>query len=212
MSKQNSRKPADSKSGKVSGPKKLDLEQLYGKVLALVVRHSPSEMTYSQIARLTGVPRPTLYYYFGKSTESLFREALRYGMKRFVLMYEFDREITFPDWKSFQKDRLLAAFQFVQRFPWAPALYFRYRNHPGEWGQEIRVIEKSYLKRMAEIWKRLNKTDVDESTLRITAYIKVGVLWGMTSESEIWFNPHTDLNQLAGRMTDLVTTALESTN
>jgi AcrR family transcriptional regulator len=212
MSKKNSRKPADKNSGKLSGQKKLDLENLYGRVLALVVRHSPSEMTYSKIARLTGVPRPTLYYYFGKSTESLFREALRYGMKRFVLMFEFDRGSEYPDWNSFQKDRLVAAFHFVQRFPWAPALYFKYRNHPGEYGKEIREIEKHYLMRMAEVWQRHNKTKPDEKTLRITAYLKLGVLWGMTSEFDIWFNSETDLVTLAGRMTDMVTDALESSS
>lgn len=209
MSKKISRKGADENSEKVSAQKKLDLENLYGRVLALVVRHSPSELTYSKIARLTNVPRPTLYYYFGKSTESLFRESIRYGMKRFVLMFEFDRETPDADWSSFQKDRLHAAFKFIQRFPWAPALYFKFRNHPGEWGMEIREIEKHYLKKMTAAWERMNKTKVDANALRVATYLKLGLLWGMTSEFDIWFNSQTDLEALAGRMTELVTVALE---
>ncbi len=215
MESKNSKKGTDKNTRKMSAEKpqhkKLNLEQFYGKVIALVVRHSPAELSYSRISQLTQVPRPTLYYYFGKDPEAMFQEALRYGMKRFVLLYDFEKGVQSANWKSFQKERLRAAIDLIKRFPWAPALYFRYRNHPGEWGKEIREIEKNYMKNMAEVWKRFHGKAPDEKALRVSAYLKLGLLWGMASEFDVWFKNEStaELEKIVDQMTDWVTQGLE---
>jgi hypothetical protein len=82
-------------------PKKLDLDTVYQRVLNALVRLQPKDLTYSKISRFTGVPRPTLYYYFGNQVENLVNESVRYGTRIFLQVYEMgeDGEMT-ESWGS----------------------------------------------------------------------------------------------------------------
>lgn len=195
--------------------KKLDIDKFHGKVLQLLTQRQPQELSYSALARMTGVPRSTLYYYFGKEPESLFDDAVQFGIKKFVHLYEFDNDLSrFSDWSAFQKKRLFEALVLIRKYPWAPGLYFRYRNHAGRWGQQIREVEDVYCKRIALAWENFHKRKVDPKAIRLASYLKLGLLWGIASEKEVWFADQDDraLELLAAEMTQVVTFCLSREN
>jgi AcrR family transcriptional regulator len=192
--------------------KKLNLEQFLGKVLGLLSKHAPSDLSYSQLSRLTGVPRPTLYYYFGKDQAKLFEEAVKFGMKAFMQLYRFDEDLgRFTDWRSFQQARIHEAILLVGRHPWAPGLYFRYRNHPGKWGKMIRDAEDLYCRQLGKVWEGFHGKTPDPKSIRLSGYLKLGVLWGVAAERESWFEGQSEksLLELSTQITDLITPCFE---
>lgn len=166
--------------------RKLNMEQLLTRIVELMVRHSPRELSFSRVARLSGVSRSTLYYYFGNNRQVMVQEAVRFGMKAFVQLFQFDKDLTYPSWEDFQEVRMRRAVRMVQRYPWAMNLYFRYRNDPGEMGTQIREIEKTYLEKVAQAWVRYQKSPPNLIALRFACYVKLGILYGFANDSLPW--------------------------
>jgi len=161
---------------------KLDLDTVYQRVLNILVRTQPRDLTYSKLSRLTGVPRPTLYYYFGSSVESLVQEALRYGMKIFLQIYAVGEDAAISDWSQLQKTRMVRSLQLIRQYPWGPGLYFRYRNDQGKVGQTIRDVEHQYLLELAGLWKKVTGKAPDPSVLKLSGALKLGLFFAVSSE------------------------------
>lgn len=167
-------------------PGKLDTRKVYYTVLELIVQHRPSAITYSMIARKVGIARPTLYYYFGNDLAKLISESVRHGMKLFTRLFEIEKGKTYRNWNEFQRRRLSKAYRLVERYPWIPTLYFRYRNTQEPWGQEIRAVEKLYSDAIRREWKKQHGKEPSAEAIRVSNYMKLGILWGMASEKEAW--------------------------
>lgn len=158
--------------------KKLDLDDLLAKIVRLFVRHHPSTLSFSKVSQLTGVPRSTLYYYFGNSRENMLEEAVKFGMQTFVSLVSFDHGTDYPDFRTLQIKRFEATLQLIRKYPWAPALYFRFRNDPGRLGERVRDIELKYNEKMAKVWAKYNNgTPPDEDALAVTGGMKLGFFW-----------------------------------
>lgn len=187
-----SEKPASGTAAPRKASRKLDLDALLIKVLNLLMNHNPSKLTFSQVSRLTGVPRPTLYYYFGNSPKTMIDEAVRHGMKSFTRFYALEQQTEARDWETFQRDRLRDVVALIRKYPWGPALYFQYRNNAGEFGDTVRDIEEKYVQRIGMMWKRFNGTEPDVRALRMSSYLKLGFLWGITLDRELWLGTSDD--------------------
>ncbi len=176
---------------KASGARtKLDLDRVLTRILELMVQHPVSTLTFSKVARLSKVPRSTLYYYFGSDRNAMIREAVKFGMSAFAQLLGFEKDQKLSNWQEFQQARISAAIEMVRRFPWAPGLYFRFRSDPSKLGETIREVEDQYLKRFVSAWKRYGVTGdqkPDPMALRASAYIKLGLLWGIAADSDQWF-------------------------
>ncbi len=166
---------------------KLDLDALLTKIVELLLRHSPQELSFSRVSRLTRVPRSTLYYYFGSSREAMIEQAVKFWMEKFVQLMTLTKTSDYSDWESFQEARLKSSTQLVQKYPWAPHLYFRYRNDPGKLGDRIRQIEIEYVNRLASSWKNYAGKPADVLAVRLSSYLKLGLLWGLAVDGSLWF-------------------------
>lgn len=187
--------------------KKLDVNALLTTVLNHLTYHSPQKLTFSSVSRLTKVPRPTLYYYFGNSPKTLLEEAVRFGLKTFVRMNSFDRPTKATNFHDFQKERLLDVVGLVRNYQWAPGLYFQYRRHHGEWGDIIRSVENEYVERMRKAWKKYHGVDPDARAVRMASYLKLGLLYGITLEPDLWLKEGRDkvIPELMDRFAKMVT-------
>lgn len=168
--------------------KKLNLDQLLVQIVELLTRHSPQSLSFSKVSRLTGVPRSTLYYYFGSSREKMIAEAVRFGMQAFVQLTALERGDQ-KTWDSFNKERLLRAVEIIRKYPWSAGLYFRYRNDQSQLGENIREIEAKYITKMRERWGNFHGKPADLMATRSASYLKLGLFWGLATDHEIWFDP-----------------------
>jgi len=161
---------------------KLDLETVYQRVLNTLVRLTPRDLTYSKISRFTGVPRPTLYYYFGNQVENLVRESVRYGSKVFLQLYEVGEDDSAPDWKTLQFNRMVRSLRLLREHPWSAGLYLRYRNDAGAVGKTIREVEKHYLQEVARLWKKMHGRAADPDVLKYSGALKLGLFFALASD------------------------------
>jgi hypothetical protein len=201
------------KAASATKRKKLDVDNLLTGVLSHLLHHNPYKLTFSRVSKLTQVPRPTLYYYFGNSPKNLLSEAVKYGMKAFVRLQTLEKPTNHPDWASFQKDRLRSVIKLVKRQPWAPALYFQYRMNAGEWGTAIREVEDDYIRKFSEAWKRYHGKAPDERAVRMGAYMKLGLLFGMALDADMWLKPGNEktIDELVEKFNALATEVVSLT-
>lgn len=166
-----------------------NIEQVYEKLLPLLARHSPESLSFSKISRWVGVPRSTLYYYFGSDLQTMILEAVKTGAKSFVQSSFIKNYTSFASYYEFQRSVVEQSYKFVQKYPYSPYLYMRYRSEPGNLGIEIRRVETTYFHKHAEAWTYFHKTKADPLALRLMTYLKLGVLYGLETDHETWFSP-----------------------
>lgn len=200
---------ADKKTTKVPKPKsnKLNLDLVFLHILELLRSRYAEDISFSLISQKTKTPRSTLYYYFGSDKTKLIQEAVRFGMSQITRLWQFsenDMKEKFKNWDDFQNWRFHRSIEIFSEFPWIADLYFRYRNHSDFIGVEIRYFEESYLKRNAEAWRFYYNNQVPPDRLRLTTYIKLGILWGISQEPNLWLNKKDSLSKLAGDISKLV--------
>lgn len=159
--------------------KKFDLDATRIKVIELLLRHQPHELSFSKVARFTGVPRSTLYYYFGSSFKGLIDDAVKFGISKFTQIETIDDFKNYKSWEEFQLSRLKRAVAVIREYPWAPLLYMRYRVDNGALGENIRHMEKAFLGGHSKVWEYFHKSPPRQENERIVAAIKVGFLWGI---------------------------------
>ena len=201
------KKPTDTR--RISSAGRFDLDAVLATVVRLVTIHAPESITFSKVARATGVARSTLYYYFGNSKEAMIEEAVRFGMIRFVQLSSFGDAQDYPDWATFQKERFLDSAKFIRRNPWAPGLYFRYRNDRGKLGEGVRQVEIDYLRKLQESLSIHGGPKVCTRALRVSTYLRLGLLWGVAQEPELW-QDEKQTEALSELMTHVATLVMES--
>ena len=209
---------AEAERSKLNQDKKarLDLEYTMVKIISLLMRHTPHELTMSKISRFVNVPRSTLYYYFGKDVPSLISEAARFAMKQFVQADTLEDFKSFATWKDYQYHRLSATVALVQRFPWATRLYFRYRDDPGVMGKTIREVEEEWVKGQRKALKYYSASINHETRYeKIAGSVKLGFLWSIAilaeekGKNKTLFEPK-EFEYLVGKVADLCSEFLES--
>ena len=121
-----------------------------------------------------------MYYYFGKDVFNLMNEATRFAMKKFTVLDKLQDYRSFPSWHAYQVARLKRVVEIIQKNPYGPRLYFRYRDDQTSIGTTVRKYEKEYLKFMREAWLHFHKTKPAEDFEGIAAAIKLGFLWGLS--------------------------------
>lgn len=162
---------------------KLNLDQVMVKMIELLLRHDPQTLNYSKISRFIGIPRATLYYYFGSDLNKTFEEITRFGFNHFAQLESLDKAKDFDTWEDYQNKRLGRACSVVEQFPWAPRLYFRYRESQHTVGAIIRELEKKYLLGIRNAWKHFHKNTPEPRHQQIAGALKLGFLFGIALEA-----------------------------
>jgi AcrR family transcriptional regulator len=166
---------------------KLKLERVLTQIIEMMLIHHPSTITFSRVSRKTGVPRSTLYYYFGSTQEAMLVEAARFGMSAFTQLTSLSKGGRHRSWDEFQLARFRVSTQVMRKYPWAPGLYHRYRNDPGAMGDRIREAENRYVREFAEVWKKYHGRAPSEHGARLSTYLKVGLFWGLSVDPKLWY-------------------------
>jgi len=166
---------------------KLALDQLNAKIVDMLNRHSPMDLTFSKVSRWTSVPRSTLYYYYGNSREKMIQASVIAAVTDFLGL-QSRRPITdFNDWISYQSYLLEKAARLIERYPWAPELYFRFRTDPNYIGQAVRDIEEKYFMERFQGWEYFHPNEKPEwEAMRMVAVLKLGMLYIFQIDSDLW--------------------------
>lgn len=160
---------------------RMNLDRLLLDTVKVVTKHPPHTLTYSKLSRFLKVPRSTLYYYFGKDVYNLLNEATRFAMKKFTVLDKMQEYRTFPNWQNYHAARFRRVVEIVQKNPWAPRLYFRYRDDQSSIGNAVRKAEKEYLAFSKEVWMHFhNGKAPSEDFEGLAAALKLGFLWGIS--------------------------------
>jgi hypothetical protein len=115
---------------------------------------------------------------------SLISEAGKFAMKQFIQADSLEEFKNFKSWEEFQTNRLMAAVKLVERFPWAPRLYFRFRDDPGFMGSTIREVEEEWIKGQRKAIKYYCSDIPAAKNEKVAGPIKLGFLWSIAIQTE----------------------------
>lgn len=183
---------------------KLDINALLFKIVGLLDRHPPRDLTFSRVSQLTKVPRSTLYYYFGNSSSKMIEEAVRFGARWFSQLYAVGEDRNAASWEEFQNRRLRRVVRMIEVFPAAPALYFRYRNDNSILGQTIRDMENQYASEISAIWKNYQGTDANPLAIRMMGAWKLGFMWGLAIDLKAWQGHPKELEKMISLFNNVI--------
>ncbi len=135
-------------------------DRQYWKVLDAVIRldvtrgHLKWKLT--EVSRLSGVGRPLIYYYFGKSKPEVIHTAMKViGDEFFGLSPE-----RIQLWESGQvKESLLRTRELLTRAPHVAQFYFFWRHQKGEIGEQFRALEKRYRRKLHQLVPGLSEAE-----------------------------------------------------
>lgn len=179
--------------------KRINLDKLLLDTVKIVTKHPPQTLTYSKLSRFLKVPRSTLYYYFGKDVYNLINESARFAMKKFTVLDKHQDYKSHATWKDYQVARLQRAIELIQKNPWAPRMFFRYRDDQSSIGNTIRKAEKEYLYFMREVWMYFHKGKApNEENEMLAASLKLGYLWGISVGVSPLLSNRPNANPLSG--------------
>ena len=134
----------------------------YWQVLDTVIRLEVSKghllWKMTDLARLSRVGRPLIYYYFGKSKEEIVQTALKIiGDEFFGLSTE--RIALLKEGQLLES--LLRTRELIKRAPYMPVFYFHWRHQAGEIADQLKDLEKRYLKKLAAVYPKKSPQDIE---------------------------------------------------
>lgn len=169
---------------------KLNLNQLNAKIVDMFNRHPPLTLTFSKVSRWTKVPRSTLYYYYGNSREKMIVAAVNACVIDFLSLDTELNPARFDSWFDLQVAFLQHTSEIVDRYPWAPDLYYRYRMDPGYIGTSVREIEEKYFFERTKSWLHFYpKIKPSLTATKMASALKLGMLYGVQIETAAWCGP-----------------------
>lgn len=129
----------------------------YWKILDAVVRlevvKGHLRWTLSDLARLSGVGRTLIYYYFGKSKKEILRVAMKLIGDEFFGLSEDRMKM----WAEGQvRESVLKSRELCKKAPHMIEFYFHWRHHEGDLCDELVSLEKRYLRKIKSVKPHLS--------------------------------------------------------
>lgn len=119
--------------------------------------------TIAELSRQCRIPRPTIYYYFGKSKKDILLSAVKIlGEECFGLTQR--RLELWQDGQGLSSVR--ESRKFLQDHPELTSFYFSQRHKSHEIGEAIRSLEKKYLEKFSRFFDDASSSQAD----RIAAF------------------------------------------
>ncbi len=127
-------------------------------VLRLEVVKGHLRWKIADLSRLSGVQRTLIYYYFGKSKESILETALKFIGDEF---FGFSAE-RMALWKEGKiKESIVRGRELVAQAPHVTQFFFHWRHQKSEVSTQLRNLEKRYPKKLKEFFPNLSQTDCE---------------------------------------------------
>lgn len=136
-------------------------------VLRLEVVKGHLRWKIADVSRLSGVQRTLIYYYFGKSKESILENAMKAIGEEFF-GFTSERLQLWKDGKV--KESVMRSREMISKAPHLVEFFFHWRHQKGEISTMLKKLERNYPKKLREIFPHLSELDAD------AAYT---IFWGM---------------------------------
>lgn len=142
-------------------------------VLRLEVSKGHLRWKIADVARLSGVQRTLIYYYFGKSKESILENAMKTIGDEF---FGFSPE-RIQLWKEGKiKDSILRTRQLIKQAPHVIEFFFHWRHQKSEVTSHLKTLERRYPRKIREIYPHLSEADCEAI---------FAVFWGLVLVPEL---------------------------
>lgn len=141
---------------------KITKEEIYWKVLNAVLnldfKKGHQKWTISEVSRMSGVGRPLIYYYFGRSKISLLLEAVRLIGEELMGLNE--NRLKF--WESGAiAQSVITSRNILQKTPILGSFYLAHRFKESEIGAALRQLEKEYFKKMKIFFPKASSSELE---------------------------------------------------
>lgn len=127
-------------------------------VLRLEVVKGHLRWKMADLSRLSGVNRPLIYYYFGKSKEVILETAMKsIGDEFFGLSTE-----RMQLWKNGKiKESILMTRTMIAQAPHVAEFFFHWRHQKSEVASHLKSLEKRYPRKLRENFPQLSEADCE---------------------------------------------------
>lgn len=114
---------------------------IFDSVIKLDITKGHMAWSISDIARVSGISRPLIYYYFGKSKENIMQTAVDYLGKEYFGLSDDRMEL----WKQRNiYESVSRSRKLWQKSPYSYSFYVMRRDLQNPVGETIRDLEKKY--------------------------------------------------------------------
>ncbi len=127
--------------------------------MALDFKRGHQKWTMAELSRVSGVKRPLIYYYFGKSRVEILLAAVKVlGEDCFGLS---DRRVEM--WKRGEMDQSIReSRKFLQDQKELAGFYFLHRAKDNAVGEALRLLERKYREKFCRYFPSLNKNQQEQ--------------------------------------------------
>lgn len=129
-------------------------EEIYWSVLNAAIlldfRRGHLRWSMSELSRMSKVTRSLIYYYFGKSKESILLEAVKMIGEEFFGLNPARLKL----WSQGRiAESVIETRRLVEKSPNMSAFYSVYRNDDSKFGESIQSLEKEYKQKLKKFFK-----------------------------------------------------------
>jgi AcrR family transcriptional regulator len=126
--------------------------RILNSAVSLDIRHGHLKWTMTQLSRVSHVSRTLIYYYFGKSKQTILTEAI----SLFGAEFAGETPERINKWKGGElAETFLASRELLLRAPALIPFYFLNRSLKNEIGESIRSKEKAFRKKISQFFPDL---------------------------------------------------------
>lgn len=112
----------------------------------------------TELSRLSGVGRPLIYYYFGKSKKEIVQTALKIIGDEFFGLSE-ERILLWKEGRVV--DSILKTRELIERAPYVSVFFFHWRHKDGEIADYLKSLENRYRQKISQVRPDFSKLEVD---------------------------------------------------
>jgi AcrR family transcriptional regulator len=153
-----------------------------GAVVDVLLHGRVQDLTVSRVARRANVSRPWVYKYLGSDPDDLARFSARLFGSQFAELARSPRADTPERWAEEVAAATRRGFADVRRAPWVVQLYFRFRQHPGAVGDEIRTVEDQHRRGFVDGMPRPLRTRAADEFADVFTAARLGVYYHWSTD------------------------------
>lgn len=156
-------------------------------VLKIVSARGLVGISHSTVSRASGVSRPWLYAYVGKTKNSLVELAAK-SLGEIYAGVSRNPDVRDADsWLDLQIEDIQEGFQMGRQYPWLIPLYFRFRETQNPLGEVIDMVQKTYVDRQIQF--AMKAFNIDKELARFV--VDASTAFKLNLEYQASFSPHT---------------------
>jgi AcrR family transcriptional regulator len=134
---------------------------IFDSIIKLDITKGHMGWSISDVSRVSGISRPLIYYYFGKSKENIMQTAVDYLGKEYFGLSEDRMEL----WKQRNiYESVSRSRKLWQKSPYSYSFYVMRRDLQNPVGETIRDLEKKYEEKLRSFYPSASRNMHDAVT------------------------------------------------